>query len=354
MTDVHVVVPGGIDDPQRPSGGNVYDRRVMRELSGLGWAVHEHAVPGSWPNPSSAGRSSLAEVVGSIPDRSVLLADGLVASTAPEVLVPGSRRLRLVVLVHMPLIEAPSEAPATGTGEREQEVLSAASAVVTTSAWARRRLLDRHGLVPGRVHVAEPGADPAPLAAGTPTGGELLCVAAVAPHKGHDVLLDAMGTLREATWRCTCVGRLDRDPDYVDRLRDQMRRDGIGERVRFTGPLTGAALDDAYAGADVLVLASRGETYAMVVTEALARGLPVLATTVGGLPEALGHGADGTRPGVLVPPDDPGALAKVLSGWLDDADLRQRLRHTAAQRRLTLPRWASTADRISQVLAEVG
>ena len=51
-----------------------------------------------------------------------------------------------------------------------------------------------------------------------------------------------------------------------------------------------------------MVLASRAETYGMVVTEALARGLPVLAADVGGLTEALGHGADGIRPGLLVPP----------------------------------------------------
>ena len=62
----------------------------------------------------------------------------------------------------------------------------------------------------------------------------------------------------------------------------------------------------------------------MVVTEALARGLPVVAAEVGGVPEALGHGADGTRPGVLVPPDDPAALGAALRAWLTDADLRER------------------------------
>ncbi len=61
-----------------------------------------------------------------------------------------------------------------------------------------------------------------------------------------------------------------------------------------------------------MVLASRAETYGMVVTEALARGLPVVAADVGGVTEALGHGADGIRPGLLVPPDDPAALAAAL------------------------------------------
>ena len=55
MTEVHVIVPEGIDDPARPSGGNTYDRRVCRGLAALGWAVHEHAVPGAWPRPGEAG-----------------------------------------------------------------------------------------------------------------------------------------------------------------------------------------------------------------------------------------------------------------------------------------------------------
>ena len=70
------------------------------------------------------------------------------------------------------------------------------------------------------------------------------------------------------------------------------------------------------------MLASRAETYGMVVTEALARGLPVLATEVGGVTEALGHGEDGTRPGLLVPPGDPAALGAALRAWLEDAELR--------------------------------
>ena len=88
------------------------------------------------------------------------------------------------------------------------------------------------------------------------------------------------------------------------------------------GPRTGADLERSYAAADVLVLASRAETYGMVVTEALARGLPVVATEVGGVPEALGHGAGGMRPGLLVPSGDPAALGAALRSWLGDAGLQ--------------------------------
>ena len=348
---VHFVVPEVIDDPERPSGGNVYDRRTSCELAALGWLVHEHQVRGAWPTPAQDDRAALRDVVSAIPDGAVVLLDGLVASTAPEVLVPEARRLGLVILVHMPLGDGPPGRAVEAALRREAMVLSAAAAVVTPGESTRRWLLGRYSLQPDRVHVAEPGVDAADLAPGTATGGELLCVAAVTPNKGHDVLLAALAMVRHLRWRCTCVGNLNRDPRFVDRLRRQARDDGIDGRVRFTGPLTRAALEAAYAGGDLLVLASRAESYGMVVTEALARGLPVVATSVGGLPQALGRRSGGGSPGLLVPPDAPAALAEALSAWLGDVELRRRLRQAAEQRRDTLVGWSATAERVSRILA---
>ena len=308
MTSVHVVVPAGIDDPARPSGGNVYDRHLCRGLMALGWSVHEHAAPAALER---------------IPDRAVVLVDGLVAS---EALLAHARRLRLIVLVHMPVGDA-----------REGEVLSAATAVVTTSAWSRRRLLESHALPAGRVHVAEPGVDAGDLAPGSAAGDQLLCVGAVTPLKGHDVLLDALATLTDLSWRCVCVGSLDRDPAFAERV----RRRGLAD---FPGPRTGAELDRTYAAADLLVLASRAEAYGMVVTEALARGVPVVATDVGGVREALGDG------GLLVPPEDTAALAGALRAWLGDAGLRGRLRRAARERRRSLPRWETATSVVAEVL----
>ena len=102
--------------------------------------------------------------------------------------------------------------------------------------------------------------------------------------------------------------------------------------------------------ADLLVLASRAETFGMVVTEALARGVPVLAADVGGVTEALGRGEDGTRPGLLVAPGDPAALATALRTWLGDADLRGRLRRAARERRASLHGWPATTSVVAGVL----
>ena len=351
MTAVHFVVPDGIDDPGRPSGGNAYDRHVRQGLGSLGWSVRVHAVTGCWPRPDAAAFAALAGVVRKIPDGAVALLDGLLASTAPEVLVPAAHRIRLVVLVHMALGHRPAGG-SDDTRMRERAVLSAAASVVTTSEWSRRRLLGLYELPPGRVHVAEPGVEGAELASGTACGGALLCVAAVSFEKGHDVLLDALLSVSALPWRCDCVGSLDREPAFAGHLRRRAVDGGLADRVHFAGPLIASDLQSAYAGADLLVVASRAETYGMVVTEALSRGLPVVAAEVGGVAEALGYGAGRIRPGLLVAPGDPGAFAAALGAWLCDDELRARLRRAARERRVSLCGWSTTASIVAGVLAE--
>lgn len=349
MRTVHFVVPDGIDDPARPSGGNTYDRNLCRELTASGWSVREHPVPGFWSEPGATSFAALDRAMQQIPDGELAMVDGLLASPSPDVLAAHAGRLRLAVLVHMPLgLRSPAHGEIRA---REVAALSSAGAVVTTSGWSRERLVELYGLPAARLHVAEPGVQPAELAQGTVTGEALLTVAAVTPDKGHDVLLDALATISDVPWRCTCAGNTDRDPRFVEELRRHARKHGLDRRITLTGAVTGAGLEDAYAEADVMVLPSRAETYGMVVTEALARGLPVVATEVGGIKEALGTGGDSNEPGLVVPPEDPAALAGALRSWLTDPGLRARLRQLARERRETLRGWPATASVIGGVLA---
>ena len=84
--------------------------------------------------------------------------------------------------------------------------------------------------------------------------------------------------MRDRPWRLVCAGALDLAPEHVATLRERCRDAGIADRVVFTGALDAQALDREYAAADLLVVASRIETYGLVVTEALARAVPVVAT----------------------------------------------------------------------------
>ncbi|QLH20793.1 glycosyltransferase family 4 protein [Streptomyces sp. Rer75] len=352
VREVHVVMPGGVDDPATPSGGNTYDRRICRELPGIGWDVHEHTIAGSWPQPGPAARAELARLLAELADGSIVLLDGLVACAVPYLVVPEAERLRPGVLVHLPLGEETGLAPgrAADLDALERKTLRAMPAVVATSGWAARRLVAHHGLAPGRVHVAAPGADVAPQASGTDEGTRLLCVASVTPRKGQHRLVEALAEVADLPWTLECVGGLGQDPGYVERLRELIEASGLGDRVRLTGPRRGAELEASFAGADLLVLASYAETYGMVVTEALAHGVPVLATAVGGVPEALGHAPEGSVPGLLVAPDDPAALTAALRRWLGDPDVRRRLITAARGRRTALDGWHTTASDLAGAL----
>jgi glycosyltransferase involved in cell wall biosynthesis len=349
---VLVVLPGDVADPLAPSGGNVYGLRVCRELSSAhGWRVDRRDLPGRWPRPEPAAADRLAALLAAAPDGAVVLLDGLVACGVPEIVEPAAARLRLAVLVHLPLADETGLAAdvAAELDERERRTLRAAGAVVVTSAAAARGL-GRHGLAADRVHVAEPGVDVAALAGGTDGASRLLCVASVTPRKNQHRLVDALAELPDRSWTLTCVGPLRRAPGYVEALASRIARHGFEDRVELAGPLTGAALDDQYDAADLAVLVSETETYGMVVAEALARGIPVLVTTAGALPDTLGRAPDGSRPGLLVDPGDHDGLVAALRSWFDDASLRYRLRTSTRQRRAILTRWEHTARRLHEVL----
>ncbi|MFI5892340.1 glycosyltransferase family 4 protein [Actinoplanes sp. NPDC051513] len=387
------VLPGSIDDPAAPSGGNRFDRIVLNLLAGVttpqaGSAgfptrpVYEIAVDGTWPTPGEPAREALAHALSDIPDASDVLLDGLVACGVPEILAPHKKRLRLIVLVHLPLSDETGLTPEQQTDRRARERLSLhlASLVIATSNAAAARISEMHDLSPtcgdgeprtrwdgeprtgghgeprtrghgeprtrghgeprtSRIAVIEPGVAPAEPANADESGSRLLCVASVTPRKGQDLLVPALEKgLADLRWTCTFAGAIGKPVPHAS------------DDIHFVGPLQGTALDAAYASSDLFVLPSRAETYGMVITEALARGLPVIAAEVGGVPEALGRAPDGTLPGILVPPDDPRALADALRAWLTDPGLRERLRAAAAQRRQTLPTWDDTARRLSEVL----
>jgi glycosyltransferase involved in cell wall biosynthesis len=136
----------------------------------------------------------------------------------------------------------------------------------------------------------------------------LLCVAWLDPKKGHHYLLDALAALGRDDVTLDLVGGGDLRPE----LEAEAARLGLGDRVRFLGPLAKEGVADLMRRADLLVLASVHENLPVVLAEAAASGLPAVATRVGGVEEVLDPEA-----GTLVPPRDPEALAAAIRDWLD-------------------------------------
>jgi glycosyltransferase involved in cell wall biosynthesis len=326
-----------VADPALVSGGDVYDARVIDGLRALGHAVRDVQLPGAWPRPDGTARNALDAALAD-GDGPVLL-DGLVACGVPDVVVPHAARRPLAVLVHLPL---GVEQPDLDAGETE--VLRAAGAVIATSPWTARRL---EGRVP-RTEIAVPGVDPAPPAHGTfPTTGahRLLCLGALTPTKGQDLLVEALAALPEHPWTLDLVGPTGRAPGFVADLQHRIDHHGLTHRVRIPGPRTGVDLDRTWHATDLLVAPSRVETYGMVVTEAFARGIPVVASDVGGLPDTVANG------GVLTPPEDVPALVATLHRWFAERAHRDGLRISASRQRCRLTAWTQTSRRVDEALA---
>ena len=151
---VHVVVPEGFDNPGRPTGGNVYDRRVCAGLAEAGWDVRVTTIAAAWPVPGSGARADLARIVSAIPDGESVLIDGLIASPTAAQLLPHTGRIRMTVLLHMPLVTALDADHDASAQRSERVVLRAAASVVVTSEWTRRQILTRYAIPACRVHVA--------------------------------------------------------------------------------------------------------------------------------------------------------------------------------------------------------
>ena len=334
---VHVVLPNDIDDPATPSGGNAYDRRVCDGLAAAGWTVREHAVRGAWPRPTGADRAALAARA----RRRCRTAPSCWSTAwSPPPCRTSSRRRRT------PAAAGGAGAHAAGRRDRRQ---AGASAGRGRRAWSPRAtgagdpLVEPYGLPADRVYAAPPGVDAAPRRRARRRRRSRCCASPPSPRTRDTTCWSTRWPRsRDRPWTCVCVGSLDRDPAFADAVRRTARTRGHRRPGRVRRPAHRRRPRRRYAAADLLVLPSRGETYGMVVTEALARGVPVLATAVGGVPEALGRVDRRRLPGLLVPPGDPAALAAALRRWLADADLRDRLRKNALVRRTTLTGWAAT------------
>ncbi len=344
MPPITFVVPGRIDTR---TGGYAYDRRVVAGLRRRGWHVDVREVSAAFPFPDRAARDELAAVLAAAPAGTVAVVDGLAFGAVPEEAERAAERLHLVALVHHPLAcetgLGPDRAAALDASER-RALLSARRVIATSRATAGG--LQEMGVPPERIDVVEPGTDPAAPASGSADGRtHLLAVGAVVPRKGHEVLVDALASLPRDGWVLTCVGSLARDPATAARVRARIESAGLQEQVHLAGEIDEAALARCYDEADVFVLPAFHEGYGMAVAEALARGLPVVATPTGGIPELVGREA-----GLIVPPGDPAALAAALSRVVTDGGLRARLAAGARTVRRRLSSWDEAAERVARVL----
>ena len=322
-----LVAPG---DLGTRTGGYIYDRRIVDGLRALGWRV------------------TVSSNLENVPDGGTALVDGLTWLSASVDLERHQHRIRLVPLVHLPLgLEVGIDPGEAAHREAvEERALVIAPLVIATGA-VTVDYLSARGIAPERIALVEPGTDAAPVARGS--GGDvvqLVCVAALTPGKGHAALVRSLAAVPSRRWRLTCVGSCDRDRATTAHVQASIEQLGLSRCVTLAGELDAEPLAELYDRSDAFALATLRETFGMAVAEAIARGLPVVATRVGAIAQIVGHG------GLLVPPDDERALTGALTRLIDDRE-RRALAEGARAARTRLRTWEETSKVMAAALARV-
>jgi len=348
MASLCVVLPGPVDTA---TGGYRYDRQMIAGLRALQWRVDVHELPARFPFPDADAIEAARALFGRLRDGTLVLADGLAYGVLADVVEPHAARLRIAALVHHPLHAETglTEAQQRQLFDDERRALALARRVFVTSP-ATGAMMQASGLVSRPPCVVVPGTTPAPLRPRRDDArARLLCVATLPPRKAHALLIESLGALRALPWTLTCVGSTRMNPPTTSALQAQIAALGLDDRVRLYGECEPPELRELHLHSDVFVLASAFEGYGMAVAEALAQGLPVVATRTGAAAWLVGDA------GLLVAPGDGAALTDALREVLSDAPRREAYAALARARSATLPRWEDgavlLADELSRLAA---
>lgn len=228
-----------------------------------------------------------------------------------------------------------------GFTRMQARVARKVSRVVTVSESAKTDVIRELGVPPHRVAVVHNGVDPdlfRPLPGVARRPGQVITLASSdAPMKGLAVGIETLAKVRtERHAELVVVGKGGNGPA----ARTAVRRWGLEDAVAFEGTVDTLRLVELFAESEVALVPSLYEGFSLPAIEAMACGVPLVATTGGALPEVAGRNGEAA---VLVPPGDPGALAGAIGRLLDDPSMRARVGAAGRERAVEHFTWRETA-----------
>ncbi len=256
----------------------------------------------------------------------------------------------------------PSERP-----KIESKLVSAADRLIAGSLQEHDNLVCFYGADPARVEVVPRGFDPAELGPGAKTARSrlglrddefvVLHVGRVVPSEGIDDLVRGIARLKRhhrVTARLLVVGGESEAPDpqrtpEIARLRAIATAEGVAAQLVFAGRVARAALRECYCAADAFVTTPRHESFGITPIEALACGIPVVGTAVGGIEDAVVD----AMTGYLVPPNDPAALAEQLALFHRNPELARAFGRAGILRTRGRFTWRHAAAELARIYAAV-
>jgi glycosyltransferase involved in cell wall biosynthesis len=339
------------------TGGYAYDRRVIKGLETLGWQIQLISLGDGYPFPNQAQLGRAAILLLQLEVGVPMLVDGLALGVLPDLVSLLAKRHPIIGLVHHPLaFESglnPDQVQALQVSETQS--LVHVQQVVANSPKTARDLTGFYGVPVHRVTVILPGTDrnPGPQKdvsklkqCSQPI--QLLSVGAVIPRKGFHLLVEALYPLKSLSWTLTIAGDVTRDPHAFSYLKQVICRCSMEDRIQVLGAVSDVDLQLLYATADVFVLASLYEGYGMVFAEAMANGLPIVATTGGAIADTVPKKA-----GLLVEPGNVAALSHAIQRLIVDDAHRLQLALCARSAAENQPSWKESVLKFDALLNQI-
>ena len=343
VIDLAFAVPG---DLQKVTGGYAYARKLFQLLEHFDVAAHHLHLPGSFPFPSAEDLELSAQIFRQVHPDTTLMIDGLAYGALSQSAVDAIEQ-RIIALVHHPLAleSGLSEGQQRELRASETYALARASRIITTSSVTAKLLQEQYQVSAGDISVAEPGSPRSARAVGGDGVVQLLAVGAVIPRKDYLGLIEALKLVEHSHWQLTIVGATDHNRGYAQKVREAILSSGLRRQIELAGEVSTPELNASYASADIFVMSSRYEGYGMVLTEALARGLPIVCTDAGAMAETVGDDA-----AIKVPAGDAMAFAGSLQKLLTNPEERQRRADAAWSAAKLLPSWDGCARKVADVV----
>jgi glycosyltransferase involved in cell wall biosynthesis len=351
MQQLIFVYPGDLDSP---TGGYAYDRRIIHGLRGLGWQIQLIGLGDGYPFPSPAQLENAEQLLLRLTPEVPMVVDGLALGALPSLAATIAERHPLIALVHHPLAFelGLSDSQIALLKQSETRALHHAVKVIANSPATARDLNHHYGVPLNKIAVVLPGTDRAHALVAKTQGNSgrlhevrLLSVGSIIPRKGFHHLIEALAPLADLPWTLSIAGDTTRHPSAYEDLMADINRFHLESRVKVLGAISNGELESLYAQADLFVLASLFEGYGMVYAEAMAYGLPIIATTGGAITDTVPPEA-----GLLVTPGDTPALTRALKAVIEDASYRAHLSNGALQAAAQLPSWEMAVQRFASAV----
>lgn len=351
MQQLIFVYPG---DLGAPTGGYAYDRRIIQGLEGLGWQIQLISLGDGYPFPDTTQIAFAGSLLQGLTEGIPMVIDGLALGALPELAAEIAKRHPLIALIHHPLAFefGLSDAEIQLLQQSETQALQQVVRVVANSPTTARDLNQHYGVPLKIIEVILPGTNRIHrLEKSTQTKVDhsdlvhLLSVGSIIPRKGFHHLIAALEPLVDLPWTLSIAGDTSRNAAAYERLFMDIKHFHLEDRVEVLGAVSSEELETQYAKADIFVLPSLFEGYGMVYAEAMAHGLPIIATTAGAIPDTVPLEA-----GLLVKPGDTPALTAALKALIQDASYRARLSSGALKVASQQPTWEHAVQQFSAVL----